>query len=103
AVAVVTPGPAHADVAPTGTDAVGVGSDVVQYAVDFAADGDANGDTGYNAAGNVNRLINFDATGDGNGRAGYLQQSSTSQNPTIVLREGTSPVQRPNGGGAGLT
>jgi hypothetical protein len=85
---------------------VGVGSDVVQYAVDFTADGDPFGDAGYNSAGNVNRLDDFDATGDANGRAGYLDGSVLTsplpQNPTIILREGESPVQRPNGGGAGI-
>jgi ABC-type phosphate transport system substrate-binding protein len=99
-------GPAGADPVPTSADVVGVGSDVVQYAVDFVADGDPFGDAGYNSAGNVNRLIDFDATGDANGRAGYLNGSTLAatkpQNPTIVLREGESPVQRPNGGGAGI-
>jgi ABC-type phosphate transport system substrate-binding protein len=98
--------PAGADPVPTSTDVVGVGSDVVQYAVDFTADGDALGDAGYNSGGNTNRLDDFDATGDANGRAGYLNGSSLAspnpQNPTIILREGESPIQRPNGGGAGV-
>ncbi len=96
---------AHADAAPQAGDVVGVGSDLIQYAVDFGADGNG-GSAGYNSAGNVNRLISFDATADGNGRAGYLNGSTfTSQlplNPTIVLRAGTNPVLRPNGGTTGI-
>ena len=98
--------PAHADYAPAGSDAVGVGSDTVQYLVDFGADGDASGDAGYNSAGNVNKLVSFDATPDANARAGYLNGSTNAAllplNPTIVLRAGTNPVQRPNGSGSGI-
>jgi ABC-type phosphate transport system substrate-binding protein len=127
--------PAYADYAPTAKDVVGVGSDTLQYLVDFAADGDQLGDPGYNTAGNKYKLINFDATADANARlaygpggadgqgvsgqaagqcnpgdgptAGTGNQTSTHAdspcqlNPTIVLRAGTSPVQRPNGSGAG--
>lgn len=97
---------AHADVAPQSGDIVGVGSDLVQYAVDFGADGDFLGHAGYNSSGNVNRLISFDATADSNGRAGYLNGSTVSSpknlNPTIVLRAGTYPIQRPNGGTTGV-
>jgi hypothetical protein len=97
--------PAHADYAPSGADAVGVGSDTLQYVVDFGADG-AAGALGYNGAGNVNKLVSFDATPDANARAGYLNGSTSAAlkplNPTIVLRAGTSPVQRPNGSGAGI-
>jgi len=97
---------AHADGTPQGGDVVGVGSDLVQYAVDFGADGDYLGHAGYNSAGNVNRLINFDATADGNGRAGYLNGSTLAVqkplNPTIVLRAGTFPILRPNGGTTGV-
>jgi ABC-type phosphate transport system substrate-binding protein len=98
--------PAHADYAPSGSDAVGVGSDTVQYLVDFGADGDAKGDLGYNSAGNVNKLVSFDATPDANARAAYQNGSTTSAllplSPTIVMRAGSSPVQRPNGSGAGI-
>jgi hypothetical protein len=98
--------PAHADYAPSAADAVGVGSDTVQYLMDFGADGDTGGDLGYNSAGNVNKLVSFDATPDANARAGYLNGSTNATllplNPTIVLRAGTNPVQRPNGSGAGI-
>src|SRR4051794_2555642 len=98
--------PAAADQAPTSTDVVGVGSDIVQNSLDFIADGDVFGDPGYNTIGNKNRLISFDATADGNGRNAFTDPAlgtSSLLNPTVVLRAGTSPVQRPNGGGAGLT
>jgi ABC-type phosphate transport system substrate-binding protein len=119
--------PAFADYAPSTSDVVGVGSDTVQYAGDFVADGDFLGDTGYNALGNLNRIINFDATPDANARlaygspgvgpgscppglggtAGTGNQTAThtdqpcTLNPTVVLRAGLNPVQRVNGSGAG--
>jgi ABC-type phosphate transport system substrate-binding protein len=96
---------AHADSAPQAGDVVGVGSDLIQYALDFGADGSTDA-AGYNSAGNVNRLISFDATADSNGRSGYLNGSTFSSqlplNPTIVLRAGTNPVLRPNGGTTGV-
>jgi ABC-type phosphate transport system substrate-binding protein len=104
--AVVAAPSASADQAPTPSDVVGVGSDIVQNAMDFIADGDINGNPGYNSIGNKNRLVSFDATADGNGRNAFTDPalgSSTVLNPTITLRAGTSPVQRPNGGSAGLT
>ena len=118
---------ALADYAPGSGDVVGVGSDTVQYAGDFVADGDVLGDLGWNSSGAVNRLINFDATADANARlaygdggvtgtcapgqggtAGTGNQNTThadtpcTLNPTIVLRAGLNPVLRPNGSGAGL-
>ncbi len=97
---------ANADYAPSSTDVVGVGGDTPQYDVDFVADGDVAGDTGYNAANNVNKLVNFDATGDANGRTSYLNGSTLSAplpgNPTVVLRAGTNPVQRPQSTTAGI-
>jgi ABC-type phosphate transport system substrate-binding protein len=119
--------PAFADYAPVAGDVVGVGSDTVQYASDFVADGDFLGDPGYNTLGNKFKVINLDATPDANARlaygpdgvgsgtcapgdggtAGTGNQTSkhTDQpctlNPTVVLRAGLSPVQRPNGSGAG--
>lgn len=95
---------AHADYAPAPSDIVGVGSDTVQNVMNFVADNYTNGDQGVNSAGNVNRLVSFDATPDENDRAGYLpsSQGSGNLNPTIVLREGTNPVQRPNGSGSGV-
>lgn len=99
--------PATADIAPRATDIVGVGSDTLQNMANFMSDGDTNGTSaGINAAGGKNRMFSFDATPDANDRAGYLNGStSTAQkplNPTIVLRAGTSPVQRPNGSGSGI-
>jgi ABC-type phosphate transport system substrate-binding protein len=96
---------AHADTAAGSSDIVGVGSDTLQYMLDFGADGDYNGNTGYNA-GKGSHIVSYDATPDANARAGYLNGSTSSAllalNPTIVLRAGTLPVQRPNGSGAGL-
>lgn len=62
---------AYADPAPSGKDIVAVGSDTLQYMLDFTADGDAYGDTGYNQLGNKNRLDSFDATVDFNARLAY--------------------------------
>jgi hypothetical protein len=42
--------PAYADYAPTRTDVVAIGADTLQYMMDFLADGDAYGDTGYKSA-----------------------------------------------------
>jgi ABC-type phosphate transport system substrate-binding protein len=99
-------GTAHADLAPTQNDIVGVGSDTVQNIANFLADGDTAGTPGYNSAGNLNRVVSFDATPDANDRAGYLNLSTNASlkplTPTVVLRAGTSPVQRPNGSGAGI-
>jgi ABC-type phosphate transport system substrate-binding protein len=99
--------PAFADYAPTKTDVVGVGSDTVQNIVDFAADGDPFGDgSGYNGTGNKYKFVSFDATPDANDRAGYLNNSTSTNllglTPTIELRQQTTPVQRPNGSGAGI-
>ncbi|MDT4916361.1 MAG: hypothetical protein QOH89_1061 [Pseudonocardiales bacterium] len=104
--AVVAAPSASADEAPTPTDVVGVGSDIIQNTMNFVADGDVNGNPGYNSIGNKNRLISFDATADANGRNAFTDPSlgtSGLLNPTITLRAGTYPVQRPNGGSAGLT
>jgi ABC-type phosphate transport system substrate-binding protein len=107
AVALGIASPAYADYGPSSTDIVGVGSDTVQNIANFIADGDNVGDTGYNAADNPDKWVSFDATPDANDRAGYLNLSTNTAlkplTPTIVLREGTSPVQRPNGSGAGIT
>ncbi|MEI6373526.1 MAG: substrate-binding domain-containing protein [Actinomycetes bacterium] len=132
ALTLLTAAPASADYAPGPDDVVGVGSDTVQFAIDFLADGDYTGSTGYNL-GQRNRIINFDATPDANARLAYgvngLNGTTTSDsncapgtggtagtgnqtsthtgdrpcglNPTIVLRAGLKPVQRPNGSGAG--
>ncbi|HSY14353.1 MAG TPA: substrate-binding domain-containing protein [Jatrophihabitantaceae bacterium] len=98
-------GTAQADSAPGTNDVVGVGSDTLQYMLDFGADGDYNGNGGYNV-GKAARLDSIDATPDANARAGYLNGSTNGSllplNPTVVLRAGQSPVQRPNGSGAGV-
>ena len=62
--------PASADYAPGPNDVVGVGSDTVQYVIDFLADGDYAANPGYNT-GKLNRVINFDATPDANARLAY--------------------------------
>jgi ABC-type phosphate transport system substrate-binding protein len=107
AVALGIASPAYADYGPSSTDIVGVGSDTVQNIANFVADGDQNGHFGYNASDNPDKWVSFDATPDANDRAGYLNGSTLGSlkplTPTIVLREGTSPVQRPNGSSAGIT
>lgn len=100
--------PANADLAPRANDVVGVGSDTVQNIGNFMADGDTNfGASGVNSSVSKNRLISFDATPDANDRAGYLNGSTSAGlkplTPTIILRAGSSPIQRPNGSGAGIT
>jgi hypothetical protein len=121
---------AYADYAPGSGDVVGVGSDTLQYMIDFMADGDAYGDNGYNYLGNKYKLVSIDATADANARLAYgVDGGQTGQatctpgtgstvgtgnatttnagipcvlNPTVVLRVGLQPVQRPNGSGAGF-
>jgi ABC-type phosphate transport system substrate-binding protein len=128
------PTSAFADYGPSASDVVGVGSDTVQAAGNFVADGDYTGNAGYNTAGNLNKFISIDATADANTRLAYgsngLGSGATAAtnpctpgtgstqgtgnqntthtgdkpcvlNPTVVLRAGLSPVQRPNGSGAG--
>ena len=121
--------PASADYAPGAGDAVGVGSDTVQNIGDFVADGDHLADPGYNALGGLNRVVNFDATADLNVRLAYGSVGNSSLNctpgtgtkkgtgnqngvhldtlcqlnPTIVLRAGLRPIQRPNGSGSGAS
>ena len=86
---------ANADVQPQANDIVGVGSDTVQFGMDFLSDGDVAGDSGYNATNNARRVINFDATGEACGGA--------TTNATVVLRAGSKPITRPNGSGGGIT
>lgn len=96
--------PVHADPAPRADDVVGVGSDIIQNSVNFLADG-YHGLPGYNTAGNKNRLFNYDSVGDANGRNSFsdpLLGTATDLKSTVVLRAGTSPVRRPNGGNAGI-
>ncbi|MCW2524745.1 MAG: hypothetical protein JWO63_3080, partial [Frankiales bacterium] len=119
---------AFADYAPSSNDVVGVGSDTVQAAADFVADGDALGDPGFNTGHPLNRFISIDATANANTRLAYgspgvgtgscvpgtgATQGTGNQNanhsdnpcvlnPTVVLRAGLSPILRPNGSGAGF-
>ncbi len=99
--------PARADYAPGPLDVVGVGSDVAQYGVDFGADGDADADPGYNSTGNSYKFVYFNAVADANGRAAYANGSTLTSpinlNPTVVLRAGTFPVQRPSSSGTGIS
>jgi ABC-type phosphate transport system substrate-binding protein len=99
---------AWADYAPQPGDVVGVGGDTPQYALSFLADGDYNGDAGFNASGAYNRLVTFNATADANGRSAYTNSvttgaASVALNPTDVLRAGTFPVQRVQSSGAAIT
>ncbi len=102
-------GSAFADNQPTAGDVVGVGSDTVQFASDFFADGDPSGDAGYNGS-VTNRDMSFFATGDGNGRALYNSSGgllagnggALEGTTTVVLRQGTKPVARPDGSGDGI-
>jgi ABC-type phosphate transport system substrate-binding protein len=99
--------PAHADYAPQPNDIVAVGGDTPQFDLSFGADGDTKGDLGYNSTGNINRLVTFNATADANARAAYADGSTLAApkllNPTIVLRAGTNPVQRPQSSGAAIS
>jgi hypothetical protein len=105
--AVVSAGPALADYEPGANDVVGVGSDTLQFMLDFGADGDTNGDLGFNAT-NVYKLVSMDATADSNARfswavgATLASPTAGALNPTDVLRGGTYPQQRINGSGAGI-
>jgi ABC-type phosphate transport system substrate-binding protein len=93
--------PAHADVQPNAKDAVAVGSDTVQYVVDFGADGDVNANPGYNSTNASRRVVSFDATADASGRASYQSNGATLPN-SIVIRAGSKPITRPNGSGSGI-
>jgi ABC-type phosphate transport system substrate-binding protein len=120
------PNSAFADYAPTSNDVVGVGSDTLQQLGDFVADGDFTGNVGYNSTGNKNKFISIDATADANTRLAYGPQglgpncapgnggtagtgnqnglhadAPCTLNPTVQLRAGRTPTQRPNGSGAG--
>jgi hypothetical protein len=107
ALSVGTTLPAHADYAPGSNDIVGVGSDTLQYLLDFGDDGDTVGDLGYNDAGNPYKIVSIDATADSNARAAYLNNSTDANlqplDPTVVLRGGTYPIERPNGSSAGIS
>jgi hypothetical protein len=98
--------PAGADYAPQPGDVVGVGGDTPQYALTFLANGDTNGDLGFNSSGAYNRLVTFNATADANGRSSYAQGSTEASpkplDPTDALRAGTYPVQRVSSSGTAI-
>ena len=107
ALSLVLVAPANADIAPGADDIVGVGSDTVQNIANFMFDGDYTTlATGVNPTVVKNRVFSFDATPDANDRAGYLNGSTSAVpkplTPSVVLRAGASPVQRPNGSSAGI-
>jgi ABC-type phosphate transport system substrate-binding protein len=87
-------------------DVVCVGSDTVQYLGDFLADGDQNAHAGFNSSGPRYKLVNVDATADGNARLSYGQTQTVASpallDPSVILRAGSLPVNRPNGSGAGM-
>lgn len=104
---VIGAGAAFADYAPQPDDIVGVGGDTPQFAVDSIINGDTAGHLGFDNAVGVNRVVYFDASGDANGRQTYTSNvttgvNSTLLNPTVVLRAGDNPVQRPQSSGAAL-
>ena len=100
-------GQAFGDYAPQPGDIVGIGGDTPQYAVDFALNGDAVGDAGFDQQATVNRVVSFLATPDSNGRSAYTDSvttnaPSTSLFPTDVLRSGTTPTPRVSSSGASI-
>ncbi|MFL6160260.1 MAG: substrate-binding domain-containing protein [Marmoricola sp.] len=103
--ALYAPNAVQADPAGQPNDVVGVGSDIMQNSLNFIADG-LGAAPGYNGSGNRNRLFSYDASGDANGRKAGTDPAlgaSVALNPSVILRAGTSPIQRPNGGGTGLS
>ncbi|HEY5455179.1 MAG TPA: hypothetical protein VIJ96_06905 [Acidothermaceae bacterium] len=87
-------------------DVVGVGSDTLQFAADFVADGYGVAG-GYNTLGNKYRMINYDATLDSLGRAlynanGHAYYSDGNPTGAVVLRGGQKPVEDPDGSTAGV-
>src|SRR4051794_18305920 len=68
--ALTTHSPAQADFSPQPKDVVSTGSDALQIAYNFLADGYHNL-PGYNSAGNRYRFVNFDSSGDAQGRSAF--------------------------------
>jgi ABC-type phosphate transport system substrate-binding protein len=97
----------QADYQPSATDVVGVGAETLNFTMDFLSDGDAQGDLGFNAANNARKLVAFDSTADANARNAYVNGSTflapIPLNPTVVLRAGSSPVQRPTTSGSSFS
>jgi ABC-type phosphate transport system substrate-binding protein len=99
---------AFGDYAPQPGDIVGIGGDTPQYAIDFALNGDAVGDAGFDQQATVNRVVSFFATPDSNGRSAYTDSvttnaASTSLFPTDVLRSGTTPSPRVSSSGSSIS
>jgi ABC-type phosphate transport system substrate-binding protein len=111
-------GAARADYGPSGYDpttgkgdVVCVGSDTLQFLGNFLADGSPGLPTahaGFNANGaKHDKLVSIDATGDALARFSYAQTQTATNitpsplDPTVILRAGQVPAQRPNGSGAG--
>src|SRR3978361_1647842 len=65
-----THAPAQADFSPQPNDVVSTGSDALQIAFNFLADGYHNL-PGYNSAGNRYRFVNFDSSGAAQGRSAF--------------------------------
>jgi hypothetical protein len=89
-------------------DVVCVGSDTLQFLGNFVADGSAFGKAGYNADGaKHDKLVSLDATGDAEARFSYAETQTVTSltpialDPSVVVRAGQVPAQRPNGSGAG--
>jgi hypothetical protein len=89
-------------------DVVCVGSDTLQFLGNFLADGSAFGKAGYNSNGaKHDKLVSLDATGDAQARFSYAQTQTVSVvtpvglDPSVIVRAGQFPAQRPNGSGAG--
>jgi ABC-type phosphate transport system substrate-binding protein len=120
-----THSPAQADFSPQPKDVVTTGSDALQIAFNFLADG-YHELPGYNTAGNRYRFVNFDSSGDAQGRSAfsdprilptitgngtigdngvkYVKQDDVKLlNPAISLRAGQDLYVRPSGGGGGGT
>src|ERR1700678_151761 len=86
-------GAAHADYEPNAHDVVGIGSTALQFVMDFSADGDPSGDTGYNSSDNMYKLVSLDGTADSNGRPSFAN-GGLPLDPTVVFRAETYPIQR---------
>lgn len=87
--AVASPAQADPGFVPGPTDIVGAGSDTSMYALTYLAEGHS-GVPGYNAGRATGRLVSFDAKIFD---AAGAQTNST----TVVLREGSAAITRPNG------
>jgi PBP superfamily domain len=108
-------GAARADYGPSGFDpttgkgdVVCVGSDTLQFLGNFLADGSPFAHPGYNANGaKHDKLVSLDATGDAAARFSYAQTQTATNitpsplDPTVIVRAGSFPAQRPNGSGSG--